>query len=204
MRVGTFALLAAAGVCHGCASLLTSDLPAETVYWLAAPSLERTEPTRASISVHITAAPGLDTDRLLVRGPGPTLRNYAGARWADNIPEVMATLVRTALEDSGQFERVAASGGTDSVLELEIRAFFAVIESEQTPPAVEVEIRGYLECAGATLPILIVERTQATQNTLTEIVIGFQRAVNGGVLELVDRSTRGCSRVAVDSLGDGA
>ncbi len=96
----------------GCTSLLTSDAPPDNIYWLEPPnpvprSTQAAGPT--SIRVQIAAAPGLDTDRLLIRGPGAILNSYAAARWTDNAPEVLDTLIRTALEDSGRFSGVTSS-----------------------------------------------------------------------------------------------
>ena len=175
----------------GCASMLTSDVPPENVYWLEPPnpipsSTEVTSST--SIRVQLTAAPGLDTDRLLIRGPGAILNSYAGARWADNAPEVFDTLIRTALEDSGRFSRVASStsgGIADWTLDLELRAFFAVRASESLPPTIEIEFRGYLQCMGAEVPIRVANQAPVSRVTLTAIVEGFQGVVDSSLRELV-------------------
>ncbi len=175
----------------GCASMLTSDAPLENVYWLEPPnpipsSTEVTSST--SIRVQLTAAPGLDTDRLLIRGPGAILNSYAGARWADNAPEVFDTLIRTALEDSGRFSRVASStsgGIADWTLDLELRAFFAVRASESLPPTIEIEFRGYLQCMGAEVPIRVANQAPVSRVTLTAIVEGFQGVVDSSLRELV-------------------
>jgi len=175
----------------GCASMLTSDAPPENVYWLEPPnpipsSTEVTSST--SIRVQLAAAPGLDTDRLLIRGPGAILNSYAGARWADNAPEVFDTLIRTALEDSGRFSRVASStsgGIADWTLDLELRAFFAVRASESLPPTIEIEFRGYLQCMGAEVPIRVANQAPVSRVTLTAIVEGFQGVVDSSLRELV-------------------
>lgn len=175
----------------GCASMLTSDAPLENVYWLEPPnpipsSTEVTSST--SIRVQLAAAPGLDTDRLLIRGPGAILNSYAGARWADNAPEVFDTLIRTALEDSGRFSRVASStsgGIADWTLDLELRAFFAVRASESLPPTIEIEFRGYLQCMGAEVPIRVANQAPVSRVTLTAIVEGFQGVVDSSLRELV-------------------
>ena len=191
-------VLALAAMLGGCTSMLTSDAPPENIYWLEPPdpdprSTQDAGPT--SIRVQITAAPGLDTDRLLIRGPGAILSSYAGARWTDNAPEVLDTLIRTALENSGRFNRVASnrSGGlADWTLELELRAFFAVVTSESSPPTIEIEFRGYLQCAEAQAPIRIISEAPVAQVTLTAIVDGFQRAVDSSLRELLDLMADTC------------
>jgi cholesterol transport system auxiliary component len=138
----------------------------------------------------------LDTDRLLIRGPGAILNSYAGARWTDNAPEVFDTLIRTALEDSGRFSRVASgrSGGlADWTLDLELRAFFAVLASESSPPTIEIELRGYLQCADAEVPIRIANRAPVAQATLTAIVEGFQSAVDSSLRELLGELSDSCT-----------
>ncbi len=197
-RVLSVAALILVALPAGCTSLLTSDAPAERVYWLesrnsASPSTQAARPT--SIGVRIAAAPGLDTDRLLIRGPGAILSSYAGARWADNAPEVFDTLIRTALEDSGRFGIVASgrSGGlADWTLELELRAFFAVVVSESSLPTISIEFRGSLQCTEAEVPIRITSQAPVSQVTLTAIVDGFQRAVDSSLSELLDQLPDAC------------
>lgn len=190
-------LLIAVAASPGCSSLLTSDAPPEIAYWLEAPEVTSSAPTDGgpSVTVRFTAAPGLDVDRLLVRGPGATLNSYAGARWADNIPEVLDALIRTVLEDSGRFSRVSSSASgvrSDWILELELRAFFAVVTAEETPPRIEMEIRGYLACQGRESPIRIASQASASGNTLTRIAEGFQTAVDISAMELMDQITGRC------------
>jgi ABC-type uncharacterized transport system auxiliary subunit len=184
-------------VAPGCSSLFTSDAPPETVYWLEAFEVPRSTPIDGapSIAVGFTAAPGLDGDRVLVRGPGATLNSYARARWADRVPEVLSTVVRTVLEDSGRFSRVSSSTSgvrSDWVLDLELRAFYAVVTAEGAPPTIEVEIRGYLECRGREVPIRIASQASTSANTLTGIAEGFQTAVDMSAMELMDQITGPC------------
>jgi len=188
-------LLAAAALSAGCSSLLTSDAPAETVYWLEAAGKAPPGPRAGapSLALRFIAAPGLDTDRLLVRRNGATVNSYEGARWADNLPEVLGAVFRTVLEDSGRFSRVsAASSGiqADQRLDLELHAFFAM--ADQPPPEIEMELRGYVLCGSETSPIRISSRTTAADNTLTSIAAGFQRAVDLSAASLLDQLDGAC------------
>ena len=95
----------------GCGSMLTSDEPPEHVYWLEAPTLRLGETSTQhspALNVVVGTIPGLDTDRILVKGPGARMNYYAGARWPDHLPEVVTATVRLSLESSGRFSRVAA------------------------------------------------------------------------------------------------
>ena len=182
----------------GCASLLTSDAPPENTYWLESldpvpQSTADSSPT--SIRIQVTAAPGLDTDRLLIRGPGAILNSYAGARWSDNTPEVFDTLIRTALEDSGRFSRVTSTRSgepADWTLDLELRAFFAVVTSESSIPTIEIEFRGYLQCAEVYLPVSITDQASVSRVSLTEIVAGFQAAVDSSLRQLLSQLPDTC------------
>jgi ABC-type uncharacterized transport system auxiliary subunit len=190
-------LLAAATVAPACSSFLTSDAPPEPVYWLepleVPPSVSSAG--APSVSVRVTAAPGLDANRLLLRGPGATLAPYAGARWADRIPDVLSVLLRTVLEDSGQFGRVSSSTSgirADWLLDLDVRSFYAVAAADAAPPSIVVEIRGHLECEGNALPIRIESRASVAAHTLTSIVQGFQSAVDDSARALIEQTTRRC------------
>ncbi len=197
-RVLSVSVLILVALSAGCTSLLTSDAPPERIFWLesrnAAPRSTQTAGP-ISISVRVAAAPGLDTDRLLIRGPGALLSSYAGARWADNAPEVFDTLIRTALEDSSRFGRVASgrSGGlADWTLDLELRAFYAVVASESSLPTINIEFRGSLQCTEAEVPIRVTSQAPVSQATLTAIVDGFQRAVDSSLRELLDQLPETC------------
>ncbi len=197
-RVLSVAALSLVVLAAGCTSLLTSDAPAERVYWLES-RISASPPTQAaratSISVRISAAPGLDTDRLLIRGPGAILSSYAGARWTDNAPEVFDTLIRTALENSGRFIRVTSgrSGGlADWTLDLELRAFFALVASASSLPTISIEFRGSLQCMEAEVPMRIASQAPVPQVTLTAIVDGYQRAVDSSLRQLLDKLPSAC------------
>ena len=95
---------------------MTSDQPPEHVYWLEAVELQLGEPPAGDLPdfvVAVRAIPGLDTDRILVRGPGARLNHYAGARWPDHLPEIVTVAVRLALESSGRFNRVRSGSRMD-------------------------------------------------------------------------------------------
>jgi ABC-type uncharacterized transport system auxiliary subunit len=188
-------IAACAASSSGCSSLLTSDVPPETVYWLEPPDFSVTAASADAprLTLRLRAAPGLDTDRLLIRGPGATLNSYAGARWADNLPDVLASVFRTVLEDSGYFRQVSTTGArTDWNLDLELHAFFAVVGEGHSSPMAEMAMRGYLACDGNTMPIRIASTAAAHDDTLTAIAAGFQDAVNAAAAALLDRLSGQC------------
>lgn len=123
------------------------------------------------------------------------MNSYAGARWTDNAPEVFDALIRTTLEDSGRFSRVASGRSgrlADWTLDLELRAFFAVLASGSSPPTIEIELRGYLQCAEVAVPIRIANQAPVSRITLTAIVEGFQSAVDSSLRALLDQLPDAC------------
>lgn len=196
MRVFALAPFLSLLVATGCGSMLTSDEPPETVFWLEPLESPADAPNTGSpsIGVRVTAAPGLDTDRLLIRDAGATLNYYEGARWADYAPEVLESIIRSALEDTGRFRRVSSevAGSADWSLELELRAFFAVLADDSAFPTIHLELRGYIDCQAAESPLRIAGQAPVGGGSLPRIVAGFQQVVDEGVATLVERLLRSC------------
>ena len=168
----------------GCAGLLTSDEPADHVYWLEAVRVQLGEPPqtmRPSLVVVVDTVPGLDTDRILVRGPGAILNHYAGARWPDHLPELLSATTRLALESSGRFLRVGSGRGIPGdawSLELELREFFAVAGPADSPPEIHVLLAGHLNCDAGEIPVRAGATARAGENRLGSIVAAFQEATD--------------------------
>ena len=200
MAVRFIILMICASALGGCGGLLTTDQPAAQVYWLEPVTRhddERAMGERASIRVTVKAVPGLDTDRIMVKGPGPRLNHYAGARWPGHLPEVLETLVRLSLESSGQFSRVisrATAEPYDGVLELEVREFFAVMDSADSPPVVHIVIAGYLDCGSGFGAVSSDATARPARNKLGDIVTGYQQATDEVLTALVAQVTRECAR----------
>jgi ABC-type uncharacterized transport system auxiliary subunit len=166
-RLRLLVWIVSASALGGCGGMLTSDQPPEHVYWLEAVTLQVGEPNTESLPdlvVAVRVMPGLDTDRILVKGPGARLNYYAGARWPDHLPEVVTAAVRLSLESSCRFNRVSSGSQvrrTEWSLELELREFFAVVTTAGTPPQIHVKLAGHLDCGRATSPSTL--RTQLSR-----------------------------------------
>jgi len=179
-----------AATLYGCGSMLTSDEPPEHVYWLEAATLRFGEAPLESLPellVVVHTIPGLDTDRILVKGPGARMNHYAGARWPDHLPEVMTATVRISLESSGRFSRVSMGPqikGDEWLLELEIREFFAVAITADSPPQVHVQLVGNLHCGMGDTAINATATVPAQENKLSKIVAAFQSATNNALISL--------------------
>jgi ABC-type uncharacterized transport system auxiliary subunit len=174
----------------GCGGMLTSDEPPKHVYWLEAATLRFGEaPTEGlpELLVSVRTIPGLDTDRILVKGPGARMNHYAGARWPDHLPELMTATLRLSLESSGYFSRVSNRSqikGDEWLLELELREFFAVAITADSPPEVHVQVVGHVKCGNGDVAISAMATVTAEENELNKIVAAFQSATNNALISL--------------------
>jgi len=172
----------------GCGGMLTSDEPPEHVYWLEAATLQFGEASTEvlpELLVAVRTIPGLD--RILVKGPGARMNYYAGARWPDHLPEVMTATVRLSLESSGRFSRVSSRSqtkGDEWFLELELREFFAVAITADSPPQIHVQLAGHLNCGFGDTAISAAVTVLAQENKLSKIVAAFQSATNDALISL--------------------
>ncbi len=193
--------IAFASALGGCSGMLTSDQPPEHVYWLEAVTLQLGEPPTESLPdliVAVRALPGLDTDRILVKEPGARLNYYAGARWPDNLPEVVTATVRLSLESSGRFNRVGSGSQTrrnEWSLDLELREFFAVVSSAGTPPQVHVELVGHLDCGSGDIAVSAAATAPAQADKLSGIIAAFQSATDNALISLGGQLESRCFRL---------
>jgi ABC-type uncharacterized transport system auxiliary subunit len=190
-----------AGSLGGCGGILTSDQPPDHIYWLEAVNLQLGEAPSAErppdLIVAVQAVPGLDTDHILVKGPGARLNYYAAARWPNYLPEVMSTLVRLSLESSGRFNRISSGspiGHDDWVLELELREFFAVVTTTGALPKVHVKLAGHLSCGSGNALVKASATAPVGQDKLSAIVAAYQHATDAVMIDLGKQLEVGCTR----------
>ncbi len=170
-----------------CSGILNSNQPAERVYWLKPLIVQQsvvTDRSQPSLAVSVSAAPGLDTDRLLILEPGARLNHYAAARWPDNIPEVLESLLRTTLESTGRFSRLTRgpiSRSTDWALELEIRELYTLANARR----VHMMLSGYVSCGASDYAIAMQATAGIDDDRLSEIVAAYQHALNEVSRQLV-------------------
>ena len=182
----------------GCGGMLTSDEPPEHVYWLEAATLRMGEvPTEGlpELLVVVHTLPGLDTERILVKGPGARMNHYAGARWPDHLPEVVTATVRLSLESSGRFSRVSSrpkTKGDEWLLDLELREFFAVSDTTDSRPQIHVQLVGHVNCGFSDAAISATATVPAQENRLSKIVAAFQSAMNNAMTSLGEQLETRC------------
>ena len=182
-----------------CSGLLNSDQPAERVYWLQALVVQKADLSdggRPSLAVSVSAAPGLDTDRLLILGPGARLNHYAAARWPDHFTEVLESLLRTTLESTGRYSPVTAGRAYRSVdweLELEVRELYTLVNASDNARTVRMVLSGYISCGTADHAITIRANVGIDDNRLSQIVAAYQQAVHEVSRQLVALLAEACN-----------
>ena len=180
--------------------MLTSDQPPEHVHWLEAVTLRLGEPPTESLPdlvVAVRALPGLDTDRILVKEPGARLNYYAGARWPDNLPEVVTATLRLSFESSGHFNHVSSGlqvRRTEWSLDLELREFFAVVTTAGTLPQVHVNLAGHLNCGSGDFAVSAATTAPAKVDKLSGIIAAFQSATDLALISLGEQLQSRCLR----------
>ena len=153
-------------------------------------SQEKTFGLRLTFNV----VPGLDTDRILIKGPGPTLNQYAGARWPDNLPEIVQSLLSRTMESAGLFQNSGSS--PEAGLKLELREFFALANDTGSSPSVNVSMQGWLTCDRLAGSQAVGSQAShiASANRLGAIVAAHQSALDDVIRELVLRIRERCFR----------
>ncbi len=195
LRFCAFFLALSFGVA-ACSGMLDSNQPAERVYWLE-PLVEQqavvADDSLPSLAVSVSAAPGLDTDRLLILGPGARLNHYAAARWPDHFPEVLESLLRTTLESTGRYSRVTAGPtyrSTDWALELEVRELYTLANVSEN---VRMMLSGNVSCGASDHAIAIQATVGIDDNRLSQIVAAYQHALYEVSRQLVTQLAEACS-----------
>jgi len=189
-----FCLLILALSVSACGGLTRSDKPATKTWWLE-PYTGMTQETLSGpaplVAISVTVVPGLDTDRILTLSDDAELNHFAAARWADNLPELVTSLVSRTLEASGRFEMVSgrAGGGSESCeLQLELQEFFARLSPSGQTTGVQIAIDGQYQCESAE-PVLLKLNTSIPvhDDRMSVIVAAFQQAMNSVMKDLLEQ-----------------
>ena len=189
-----FFVLTSACVLAACSSLTKSDNPVVTTWWLK-PYTGMTQEIAPDkvlpLNLTVTAVPGLDSDQILTLSGESALKPYAGARWADHAPELLASLIGRSLEASGRFEVLPArAGGSsgDCDLQLEVREFFADLSAGGSTTAVRVAFNGRFQCESEA-PVFIQSSTSMAvgDERMSVIVATFQQAIDRVMQDILDK-----------------
>ena len=181
-------VLALTGMLSGCSSLLDSDAPPLSEWWLEpvtpANPVDRGE---QSLVLNLTVVPGLDSDRILNLGPQARLNHYAGAHWPEHLPEVLGSVLARSFEQGGwRSVRLGdrARGANECLLALETRSFYGRVNQENVTQRVEVRFDGALDCGTVPQSVSARQEVSVMENRMGVIVAAFQTALGRSVEEL--------------------
>lgn len=179
---------------NACGGLTHSDKPAITKWWLnpyvATAKANPADPVVA-VALSFTVVPGLDTDRILTLSGDAELGQFAAARWVDNLPELLDSLLERSLQATGRFEvttdhAAARTGGCH--LQLELREFFAETGPSGKTSGVRVAINGRFQCgSAATVHIQSNAAVAVGDERMHVIVAAFQQATDRMIQEILNK-----------------
>jgi cholesterol transport system auxiliary component len=122
-------LAAVAALAAGCLGGLKEEAPAPRIYRVDAPSFGAGGALAADLKVAIgPVAPGLDGSGIAGRWPGQRLDYVAGARWADDLPNLVGAALVEAFQDTGRLHSVQGDVGRFQVthtIVVQVRRFEA-------------------------------------------------------------------------------
>lgn len=177
---------------NACSGMTRSDKPAVTTWWLkpyaGAASVEGSG-SLLSVDLTVIVVPGLDSDQILTLSDDAKLKPYAGARWADNLPELVNSLVGRTLEASGRFQ--LKPGRRDANLEncnlrLEISEFFAHLSPPGQTTDVRIAIDGSFQCgSGVPVQLGLNASIPVEDERMNVIVAAFQTAMDRVMRDLL-------------------
>jgi cholesterol transport system auxiliary component len=184
----------------GCSGGLHSSAPPVQSYVLRAvepaPQPARASLPNASLRVlYPTAAPGLDSDHIMLLEADRRLSYYAATRWAAALPALVEQLTADTFRGTGAWRAVEDSSGVwsaDYFLQLDIRRFEADYSGGSGPPVVHVVFDCTLGRRGGhdeLVTSFVAQRAViAEQNRLSAVVAAFERAADEALAEAAERS----------------
>lgn len=177
----------------GCAGGLHSDSPATQVYVIRATSHAQAAPKPPTVSLHVgrpMAAPGLDSDHIVLVQADHKMSYYIASRWPADLPSVVESLAVDTLRGTGAWSTVQDSGSafpSDYLLQIVIRRFEADYSAGGSAPEVHVVLdctvgrRAGREIVGS---FIAEGSSTAAANRLGDVVGAFEVAANQALAEI--------------------
>lgn len=188
-------ILAFSLVLSACSGLTQSDKPAINVWWLQpvsdAPQVNRTT-GQTPVVLHVSVVPGLDSDKILTLSGDAQLKPYAGARWADDLPVLVDSLLARSLQASGQFDVLqrGRAGAANAACEigLEVNEFFAEIDSGGRTRGVKIAVDGEYRCGSADpLELALHASVGVNEERMSDVIAAFQKALDQVTLDMINK-----------------
>ncbi len=189
---------AAAAALAGCSGGLHSDAPATQVYVLRAAAHQQAAVKPPFASLHVNrpmAAPGLESDHIVLVQPDHKMSYYIASRWPGDLSSVVEALTVDTLRSTGDWTSVQDSGSafsSDYMLQIVIRRFEADYSAGTVP-----EVHVVLDCivgrrAGSEVIGSFISEGSATAaaNRLGAVVGAFEEAVNHALADIATRTAQ--------------
>jgi cholesterol transport system auxiliary component len=192
--------LAFAGILAACSGGLRSHAPPQQSYVLRAvdPPARAASVSvpRASLRVLFpTAAPGLDSEHIMLLQADRRLSYYAATRWAAALPAMVEQLTVQTFRRTGAWRAVEDSAGVwpaDYFLQLDIRRFESDYTGGPGPPTVHVAFDctlGRRSGDDELVASFVAEHAvTAEQNRMGAVVQAFERAADAALAEAAERA----------------
>jgi cholesterol transport system auxiliary component len=189
-----------AGALGACAGGLHSSSPASQTYILRATAPAAAAPATPStttLKVDLPfAAPGLQSEHIVIVEPDHRMSYYAGSEWAADLPLMVEELTIERLRATGDWGAVFDAGSSfanEYYLQIRIRRFEAEYPSMDAPPAAQV----VLDCAlGRRTDHTVLKSftasgsAAASANRLSAVVAAFEQAANAALTEVATQSAQ--------------
>jgi ABC-type uncharacterized transport system auxiliary subunit len=194
-------LAAVAGTCllTACGGLLESGKAARQVYMLQTPGAS-SQPAggdkATALVLSVSAIPGIDSDLVQVLDPDAQLSPVANAHWPDHLPEVLSSITRQYLSDTGQFEsvRMGKIARPDQwLLELEISAFNGTRDASDSFTGVVLEMEGMLHCNDTNRDLSIHQQSGVAGDSLAALVSAHQQVLDAALRALPGQIIQACA-----------
>lgn len=177
-----------------CSGLTQSDQPATVKWWLKPyTGVSQVTPPKPVelVSLSVTAVPGLDTDRILTLSEDAELKHYAGARWVDNLPELVTSLLGRSLEATERFEILTGRRGTGietCSMVLELREFYARLSPSGRTSNVRVAIHGRYHCESRAPELIQLSASAPVNDDRMEVIVAaFQQALDDVMKDMLNQ-----------------
>jgi cholesterol transport system auxiliary component len=177
-------------------------------YRLTPPAVETgsSGPANATLGVaRPRTAPALDSPAIAVVRPGQSFDYYSGVRWVEPVPAMLQQLLVQTLASSGTYATVVSSPSrvnVEHLLDVELRRFEAVADSDASAPRVYVQMQVTLIDArrGKRLASAVAAADKtATANRRDAVIDAFEQATSAALLEVVARVREAASTAATET-----
>lgn len=197
---GFVSLLLVTLMSGGCSGLLHRDAVVDQTYLLRPPPSPPAvaTPVSAAPSLRIgrtLAAPGLESDRVLLVRSDHRMDYFAGSRWVAPIPQMIEDLAAATLRETGAWSSVHDSQGafpTDYFLQLDIRRFEADYSAGEVPKIFVV-----LDCTlgkradrEAVKHFVAQSSVSADANRMSSVIDAFESASQTALSMIAERTVQ--------------